>query len=140
MSKIRWIAIGLAVLLAGIFALNYSMNAGVVQELHDDPDGERARRVMLLTLPSGKQIPVNYLREGAHVYAGADGPWWRPLRGDGASVELLVMGEKLRGTAHAVEGDPARTDAVFERLRPAVPAWLPRWADAVLVEIELESK
>ena len=38
------------------------------------PQGERAKKVMLSTLPSGCTIPVNYLREADGVYAGSDGP------------------------------------------------------------------
>jgi hypothetical protein len=33
--------------------------------------------LLLLTMPDGRQIPVNYLREGNLVFAGADGRWWR---------------------------------------------------------------
>ena len=49
------------------------VNPGVAEELRAEPDGDRAQKVMLLTLPSGREIPVNYLREGDRVYAGADG-------------------------------------------------------------------
>ena len=34
-------------------------NPRVERELIGDPDGERAQKVMLLTLPSGRRIPVN---------------------------------------------------------------------------------
>ena len=54
-------------------------NPRVVRELIEQPDGERARKAMLLTLPSGRRIPVNYLREEGKVYAGADGG---PCEGD----------------------------------------------------------
>ena len=52
------------------------------------PNGERARKVMLLTLPSGRELPVNYLREGDRVYAGADGRWWRELAAGNAPVTV----------------------------------------------------
>ena len=93
-------------------------NPRVVRELMAEPDGERAQKVMLLTLPSGRRLPVNYLREGDRVYAGADGTWWKELGGDGVPVTLLVRGENLTGTARAVRGDPEYTAEVFSRLRP----------------------
>ena len=140
----RWIgiALGVVVLLVAAIAL-YSAtigNARVVAEVRCSPQSERARKAMLLTLPDGRSLPVNYLREGDFVYAGADGPWWRTLRGDGAGVTLLVMGEQLQGHATAIENDPARTRDIFSRLRPTAPTWLPEWLNGVLVVIELERK
>ena len=41
------------------FVMERLSNPGVVRELIEDPEGERAARVMLLTLPSGRRIPVN---------------------------------------------------------------------------------
>ena len=111
------------------------VNPGVERELRERPDGERARKVMLLTLPSGRTIPVNYLREGDTVYAGCDGRWWRELRGEGARVELLVRGEARVGQARAVEDDPARRAAVFDRLRPTAPKLF-----GTLIQIELTSE
>ncbi len=40
------------------------VNPRVSSELRDNPGGQRAQRVMLLTLPDASTIPVNYLREG----------------------------------------------------------------------------
>ena len=118
--KYLWIAL---LVLAGLVACYlafaiFVMNPRVEQELREHPDGARARRVMLLTLPSGRAIPVNYLREGQLVYAGADGGWSRELRGPGAPVLLFIRGEALAGHARAVEDDPERRAAVFLRLRP----------------------
>ena len=96
-------------------------NPWVVSELRKNPDGARARRVMLITLPSGRIIPVNYLREDDRVYAAADGRWWKPLRGQGAPVELLVRGETLMGHARAIEDEPDHRSAIFDRLRPSAP-------------------
>ena len=136
----RWLVLtgGAVLLLYGAFLLLTQLaNRSVTRELRALPQGERADRVMLLTLPSGRTIPVNYLREGDVVYAGADGRWWRELRGDGAPVALETRGETLRGHARAIENDPARTHDVFARLRPTVPSWLPDWLNGVLVEIRL---
>ena len=109
------------------------INPRVVRELTEHPDGERAKRAMLLTLPSGRRIPVNYLREGPVVYAGADGSWWKELVGEGFSVTLLVRGETLRGTARAVLDDPEYTQDVFKRLRPnAIEGF------GTLIEVKLE--
>ncbi len=112
----------------------------VVDELTSQPQSERAQKVMLLTLPSGRTIPVNYLREGDRVYAGADGRWWRELREGGAPVTAVVLGESLSGHGVAVEDDPDHTRDVFSRLRPTVPAWLPEALDGVLVEIQVSPK
>lgn len=138
MKWILIVALLLVVVVIG-FAIysNWIANPRVATELEASPEGERAQKVMLLTLPNGRTVPVNYLREGQMVYAGADGPWWRGLRRRGARVELLIQGERLTGHAVAIEDDPEHTRAVFERLRPTVPGWLPGWLDAVLVEIRI---
>jgi hypothetical protein len=137
----KWIVIALgSLVLLVVGALLYFPTLGnprVAAELRAAPNGERAQKVMLLTLPSGRALPVNYLREGGVVYAGADGRWWRELRGEGKEVDLVVLGETLRGRARAIEGDPARTRDVFRRLRPNAPSWLPDWLNGVLVEIVL---
>ncbi len=125
----------LALLALGIGYALYAVriqNPRVERELTEHPDGARAQKTMLLTLPSGRRIPVNYLREGDRVYAGADGPWWRELTGAGGPVTLLVRGETLRGHARAVRDDPAHQRDVFARLRPqAIPGF------GTLVEIRL---
>ena len=135
----KWIAIALVVvpvLLVGS-SLVYSgwINPRVVRELREDPTGERARKVMLLTLPSGKAIPVNYLRDGASVYAAADFPWWRELRGGGGRGSVLIRGETLRGHVRAVEDDPELRASVFARLRPTAPSWT-----GTLVVIEIDGQ
>ncbi len=107
-------------------------NPAIERELHEDPDGERARKVMLITLPSGRTLPVNYLREGDTVYAAADGRWWHQLSGEGAPVELLVRGKRLVGQARAIEDDPQHRSTVFDRLRPTAPKLF-----GTLVQIDL---
>lgn len=133
----RWLAIASAAvvaLLAGNACVySWVTNPRVVRELRENPDGERAQKVMLLTLPSGKAIPVNYLRDGDTVYAAADFPWWRELRDEGGRGSALIRGETLPGHVRAVEDDPVLRDAVFDRLRPSAP----RWA-GTLVVIELD--
>jgi len=130
--------VGIGVLLLAVLAVAYGLymarvlNPAVERELRERPDGERARRVMLIRLPSGRTIPVNYLREGDRVFAAADGRWWRELRGSGVAVELLIRGETLAGRARVIDDDPARRAAVFDRLRPTAPK-----AFGPLVEIEL---
>ncbi len=113
------VAATLALLPAGYWAYMVQIaNPRVVRELVEHPDGERAGIVMLLTLPSGRRIPVNYYREGNRVYAGADGRWWSELVGDGFPVTVLIHGETLRGTAVTVLDDPAYTKRIFKKLRP----------------------
>ena len=122
-----------AVLVGTACVYSWWTNPQVVRELREDPQGERAGKVMLLTLPSGKAIPVNYLRDGGSVYAAADFPWWRELRGDGGRGSVLIRGETLHGHIRAVEDDPELRTSVFDRLRPSAP----RWA-GTLVVIELD--
>ena len=107
-------------------------NPRVEREVREQPDGERARKVMLLTLPSGKTIPVNYLREGDVVYAGADGRWWRELQGEGVRVTMLVRGEMLAGHGRAIEDDADLRADVFSRLRPTAPTFT-----GTLVQVEI---
>jgi len=127
------LAVAIAALPAVFFFMERFSNPGVVRELLESPDGERAARVMLLTLPSGRRIPVNYLQEGARIYAGADGRWWKELADAPSRVELLVRGESLRGLAGAVTNDPDYRRDVFSRLRPrAVPGF------GTLIEIRLD--
>jgi hypothetical protein len=115
-------AIALVVLVAAYLVYSATVvNPRVERELREDPAGERARKVMLITLPSGKTIPVNYLRDGQTVYAAADGRWWRELSGAGARVQVLVQGETLVGQARAIEDEPERRAQIFDRLRPTAP-------------------
>ena len=134
----KWLGIalacGLVLLVGGAFVYSWWTNPRVIRELREDPQGERAQKVMLLTLPSGKALPVNYLRDGDTVYAAADFPWWRELRGEGGRASVLIRGETLHGHIRAVEADPELRSAVFARLRPTAPSWL-----GTLVVIELDS-
>jgi hypothetical protein len=121
-------------------------NPATVRELRDNPTGERAQRVMLLSLPSGKELPINYLREGPLVFAGSDGPWWKELRGKGAAVEMWIQGEAIRGHARAIEDDPDYQSEVFRRLRPSAPEFLQTTfggglaGTLVVIQIESESE
>ena len=109
-------------------------NPRVARELLDQPDGERARKVMVLTLPSGRQVPVNYFLDGDMLYAGADGRWWKELVGEGVEVQALVRGENRSGRARAVLDDPDYTERIFQQLRPnAVKGF------GTLIEIDLGS-
>ena len=137
---LKWSAIVIAILLVmfiGMWVYNGAIvNARVVEELISEPLGARADKVMLLGLPSGKQIPVNYLREGDKIFAGADGSWWREL--DGVEVSVIIQGEKINGHAVTILDDPEYTHDVFSRLRPAAPSWLPDWLNGKLVEITVK--
>jgi len=136
--KLVYLAVTIVVLLASAPPLLFYLqgrfgNPRVERELAQDPDGARARKVMLLKLPSGRQIPVNYLREDGRIYAGADGRWWQELVDGPRPVELLVRGERLEGRARAVLDEPAYRKAIFARLRPtAIPGF------GTLVEIRLD--
>lgn len=138
---VKWLAGGFTLLLLVLFG-GYVLfaifvgNPGVVKELRDNPQGERAGIVMLLTF-GGRTLPVNYLRENDTVFVGADGPWWREFRDPGAPVQVSIRGETLVGHAHVVLDDPQYTAEVFARLRPRAPAWLPDWLNGKLVVIKL---
>ena len=102
MAVLKWSGIVVATLVLGLLALRvlYGLiaNPGVMEEITANPNGERAGIVMALTLPDGRTLPVNYRREGNHVYAGADGRWWRTLRDGNAPVTVLIRGETLTGS------------------------------------------
>ena len=141
MAILKWSVIVVAVLVVGFVTLRvlYSLvvNPRVIAEIAANPQGERAAIVMVLTLPDGRALPVNYRREGNRVYAGADGRWWRSLRAGDAPVTVLIRGEMLVGHARVSFDDPEFKADVFSRLRPTVPSWLPKWLDAQLVVIDL---
>ena len=142
MIWLKWILIILGILAAALLAFRaYFLligNPRVAAELRDNPQGERAGIVMLLELPDGRELPVNYLREGDQVFVGVDGRWWRVLREGNAPVTMLIRGETLTGKARVVFDDPAYKRAVFDRLRPTAPKWLPEWLDGHLVVIDLD--
>lgn len=144
MTKMKWFGL-LAIVLAGLYGammwyFTQLANPGVIDELRSNPNGERAKIAMLLSLPDGKVIPVNYLREGDLVFVGADGPWWRAFNGDGASVEVFIQGQMMIGNAKAVLDDIDYTRQVFSRLRPKTPAGLPDWLNGKLIVIQLTDR
>lgn len=123
----KWIGValaaGVAVFVASACAYSWWVNPKVAKELREDPQGERAQKVMLLTLPSGKELPVNYLRDDDTVYAAADFPWWRELGDEGGRGQVWIRGEALPGHVRAVRDDPELRASVFSRLRPTAPSW-----------------
>ena len=130
--RMTWLACGLLLVGSAVFASS-CMNARVVRELRENPQGERAQKTMVITMPSGREFPVNYLREGDTVYAGADFPWWRELRPDGGRGRVLIQGETLHGHMRAVEDDPGLRESVFARLRPNAVEW---WGVLVVIQLE----
>jgi hypothetical protein len=135
----KWIATALLVLIVAFIAYRIATidatNARVAQEIRDNPDGERARKTMLLTLADGTMYPVNYLREDNLVFMGIDGRWWREFIGAGAPVRMYIRGETFAGHAKVVLDRPEYTADIFSRLRPTAPAWLPAWLNGKLVVI-----
>lgn len=144
MRKLKILAIVIVVLaslVCGYFYYSMAViNPSVVKEIISNPDGERAGIVGLFTLPSGRKLPANYLREGNKVFVGVDGRWWRELTGSENQISMLIRGEVLKGTARVVLNDPTYTSDVFARLRPKAPGWLPVWLNGKLVVITLQSE
>ena len=134
MSLLNWLVAVLALCgFAFVGLLAYAQllgNPRVMRELESNPQGKQAGGVMLLSLPTGRALPVNYRREGDQVFVG-DGD---------APVTVTIRGEKLTGRARVVLDDPDYKRSVFERLRPNVPKWLPAWLDAHLVVIDLDER
>ncbi len=134
---------GISLLILIIAAFGYrtltidDTNARVADEIRSNPDGDRARKTMLLTLQDGTMYPVNFLHEGDKVFMGIDGRWWREFVGAGQPVSMYIRGETLTGHAVAKLDDPAYTADIFSRLRPTAPAWLPDWLNGKLVVITL---
>ena len=139
---IKWILLTLAIVLVCFIGYRYSqideVNARIAGEITNNPDGDRARKTMLVTLADGRMYPVNFLHEGNIVYMGIDGRWWREFVDQGQPVELFIRGNTLSGHAKTVLDNPAMTADVFSRLRPTAPAWLPAWLNGKLVVITLK--
>lgn len=135
-----WVAalISFIVIYVGFsFIPSEGTNQRVEREIRDSPDSATAQRVMMLSLPDGRDLPVNYLVEEGLVFIGVDGFWWRQFEGDGKSVQMFIRGKNLRGHAKVILDRPDYVTEVFKRLRPKVPSWLPSWLNGKLVVIEL---
>ncbi len=139
-KRMFWVSALLFVLVV-ILTLNFvpgeTTNQRVERELRVDPDGSTARRVMMVSLPDGRSLPVNYLREIGLVFIGVDGFWWRQFTGEGQPVEMFIRGERVHGHARTVLDRPDYVSDIFKRLRPKVPAWLPSWLNGKLIVIEV---
>ena len=130
MTKFRFVLLAVAA-----FTVSACVNAEQdMAELRANPQGELAQTVMILTLPDGEDIPVNYVREEDFVYSGADGFWWRQLRGDGVRVDVYIKGEELTGLGRAVENDKERAREILAKVRPGFE----RFSPAVPIEIKLD--
>ncbi len=143
MKVLKWVGIVLVGLLLLAFGYRAATvgdrNAAVAEDIRNNPDGERARRAMLIYLEDGRMYPVNYLMEDNLVFMGIDGLWWRAFEDEGAPVSMLIRGREYTGHARVILDDPASTEDVFSRLRPTVPEWLPDWLNGKLVEIQLDA-
>lgn len=82
-------------------------------------------------------LPLLYAREGDELLLVALHPhgqsWWRNTR-DGAEVELLLAGRRLRARAE-LEADPARARASFAAARPWASPVLRRAGSALFVRL-----
>ena len=139
--KQKWVVGLILVLCLGGLALKWRgahVNAAVAETLRLEPQSARAARTMLITLADEREFPVNYLRDGDLVFMGIDGRWWRAFQNAGQPVTMLIQGETLTGHARVILDDPALVEAVFARLRPTVPEWLPDALNGKLVAIRLK--
>lgn len=130
------IAIAALILSSAAIFFALVVNPAVMDELRKNPNGEEAQRAMLITYED-RTLPVNYLKESDTVYIAIDGRWWRAFR-EAKDVTMLIRGETYRGRGIVVLDDPAYVEAVFARLRPTAPEWLPTWLNGRLVEITIE--
>ena len=138
----RFVTLALMVILASVFLYFYIAtvfvgNPRVIADLQSEPEGPLSDLVGILTLPDNRKIPVNYLYENKQVFLGADGPWWRDFRGDGAEVVIWIKGDEFKGRATVKLGESDAKDRVFPIIRPRVPEWLPDFLNAKLVVIQL---
>ena len=138
----RFVTLALIVILVSVFLYFYIAtvfvgNPRVIAELESKPDGQLSNLVGILTLPDERKIPVNYLHENKQVFLGADGPWWRDFRGEGAEVVMWIKGDEFKGRATVKLGESDAKDRVFPIIRPRVPEWLPDFLNAKLVVIQL---
>ena len=88
--RVLVIALGL-VAMAVVVA--WALHVRTIRDLERRPEGKRAKKVMLLTLPSGRTFPVNYLRDPGVVWAAADTTKRTPrtdARARGSITILLV--------------------------------------------------
>jgi hypothetical protein len=139
MRVLKWIVVTLVILTAAFFAtFILYINPKILSVIKNNPTGEIAGEALVLIFRSGKEIPVNYLRDDNQVFVGADGPWWRELEGGTSPVKLVIMGEQLTGSATVVLDDPDYTLEIFARLRPTTPSWLPDWLRGKLIVINLD--
>ncbi|MFT5209473.1 MAG: hypothetical protein ACI9CE_001195 [Flavobacterium sp.] len=138
MRVLKWIVVTLVIVVVGYFAIFFLLvNPMVLNEIKNEPTSEIAGEALVLTFNSGKEIPVNYLREGNQVFVGADGPWWREFEDGPTPVKLVIKGEAFTGSATVVLDDPEYTHEIFARLRPTAPEWLPDWLNGKLIVINL---
>lgn len=138
MRVLKWIVVTLVIIVAAYFPIFLLVvNPLILNEIKNKPTSEMAGEALALTFSSGKEIPVNYLREGNQVFIGADGPWWREFENSPAPVKLVIKGEPLTGSATVVLDDPEYTHKIFARLRPTTPKWLPDWMKGKLIVINL---
>ena len=139
-KRVFWLG-ALSFVFVVILTINFvpseTTNQRVERELRADPEGSTARRVMMVSLPDGRSLPVNYLREDELVFIGVDGFWWRQFTDEGQAVEMFIRGERVNGHAKAVLDRPDYVSEIFKRLRPKVPAWLPSWLNGKLIVIEV---
>ena len=81
-------------------------------------------------------MPVNYLREDGLVFIE-----WMVFGGVSLRVKVsqlrCLFGERVNGHAKTVLDRPDYVSDIFKRLRPKVPAWLPRWLNGKLIVIEV---
>ncbi len=129
----------LSILVMGyLFYARNVTNPAVMADIRNNPNGARAQRTMLITLPDGRELPVNYLQAGSEIFIGVDGRWWRDFVDPGARASIYIKGEIYQGHARAVLDKPAYTEQIFSRLRPTAPDWLPAWLNGKLVVITLD--
>ena len=114
---LKWLVIGATcvVLVVVAIPLAYSLwtNPRVADELRNDPDGERARKVMLISLPSGREMGALLLEpEQIGAYYGPNREQRELVRlGEGGAEMLIPWGERI--------GRDGRSDVLAQGLDAA---------------------
>ncbi|MDX1665560.1 MAG: nitroreductase/quinone reductase family protein [Candidatus Promineifilaceae bacterium] len=112
------------------YAFKYLINPTMGTILRSPAHGLVSDHLLLLTFHGRKSgraytTPVGYTQEDETLHLMTESPWWKNLMG-GAPVEVLLRGERRKGTA-TPQSDPATVAGVLQHeLEEHGPGYLRR--------------